>query len=190
PATRSAASPRPTRSATAPATAPNGRLVGRSYSGPVRPAAVRGAHASCRAEPSVDSGGNPVRYPADNMLDGVAGTAWRCPGDGRGVILTFHLQRPQRIAQVGLVPGYAKTDAFSGADRYAENRRVARVRWSFDGRAWAEQTFRTGPRTRDLQTVRIPPVRARRVTVTIRDSVPARRNTVAVSSAHLAVPAG
>jgi hypothetical protein len=184
PGTPAAATP------SASAAAPNGRLLGRPFRGPVRPAAVSGVHASCKAEASVDAGGNPVRYPADNTLDGAATTAWRCPGDGSGVTLTFHLQRPQRIAQVGLVPGYAKTDPYSGVDRYAENRRIARVRWSFDGGTWTEQTFRTGRWTRSLQTLRTPPVRTRRVTLTIQDSVSARRNTVAVSTAHLAVAGG
>jgi hypothetical protein len=181
--------PSATPSSTSAGAAPDGRLLGRPFHGPVTPATVLGAHASCRAEPSVDSAGSRVRYPASNMLDGTHSTAWRCAGTGRGVTLTFNLPQPRRIAQVGLVPGYAKTDAFSGADRYAQNRRIARVRWAFDGGEWVEQAFRTRPGYRDLQTMRIPAVRTRRVTVTIEQSVPGRRdNTVAVSAVRLAGP--
>jgi hypothetical protein len=183
----------PSRSAgpSSPATAPGGRLVGEPYAGPVRPAAVRGASASCVAEAGVDSGGNRVGYGPGHMLDGAASTAWRCNGNGRGVTLEFRLNGPQRIAEVGLVPGYAKTDPFSGADRYAENRRISTVRWSFDGGSWVEQTFDTGRSARDLQTLRIPPVRTRSVRVTVRDSAPgSSRNTVAVSTVRLSAPRG
>jgi hypothetical protein len=172
----------------APATSPAGRLVGEPYRGSVVPAGVAGAGASCRAEPSVDSGGNRVTYPATNMLDAADATAWRCEGNGRGVTLTFRLGARQRIAEVGLVPGYAKTDPFSGADRYAENRRIARVRWSFSGGEWVEQRFDTDAETRRMQTLRIPPVATCRVTVSIEQTSQARRNTVAVSGVRLARP--
>ena len=169
-------------------TAPDGRLVGSVYRGAVAPVAIGAANADCRATAGVDSAGNRVTYQANNMLDGAASTAWRCDGDGRGVTLSFSLQHGQRIAQVGLVPGYAKTDPYSGADRYAENRRISKVRWSFDGGAWVEQSFRTNRYDRGMQTMRIPPVRTSRVTVTIEGSSPAARNTVAVSTVNLGSP--
>jgi hypothetical protein len=169
-------------------TTSNGKLVGPAYRGAVDPVAVGAAHATCRAPAGVDSAGNRVSYAANNMLDSAASTAWRCNGEGRGVTLTFSLRHPRRIAQVGLVPGYAKTDPYSGADRYAENRRISKVRWSFDGGAWVEQTFRTGRFDRGMQTMRIPSVRASRVSVTIEDSVRGPRNTVAVSTVNLGSP--
>jgi len=169
-------------------TAPDGLLTGPAYRGAVAPVAVGATQASCRAPAGVDSAGNRVTYPPRNMLDGLASTAWRCNGDGRGVTLSFSLHQPRRIAQVGLVPGYAKTDPYSGADRYAQNRRISKVRWSFDGGAWVEQTFRTGRFDRGVQTMRIPPVRTGRVTVTIEDSVPGSRDTVAVSTVTLGSP--
>jgi len=176
------------RSAGATTTAPNGRLVGHAYRGAVDPVAIAAAHATCRAPSGVDSAGNRVSYPANNMLDSASSTAWRCNGEGRGVTLTFSLRHARRIAQVGLRPGYAKTDPYSGADRYAENRRISKVRWSFDGGAWVEQRFRTGRFDRGMQTMRIPPVRAGKVTVTIEDSAPGPRNTVAVSTVNLGSP--
>ena len=181
----------PTRAASASSgTAPNGRLVGRPYRGAVAPAGVAGAAASCRAEPSVDAGGNRVSYPPANMLDAAMSTAWRCEGDGRGVTLSFRLGGRERIAEVGLVPGYAKTDPFSGVDRYAENRRISRVRWSFSGGEWVDQTFDTSATNRGMQTLRIPPVTTSRVMVSIQQSSQARRSTVAVSGVRLAGPRG
>jgi hypothetical protein len=165
--------------------AADGRLVGSVYRGAVAPVAIGAANAGCRSASGVDAAGNRVTYPASNMLDGAASTAWRCDGDGRGVTLSFSLRHPQRIAQVGLVPGYAKTDPYNGADRYAENRRISKVRWAFDGGGWVEQTFSTDRFDRSMQTMRIPPVRTSRVTVTIESSSPAARNTVAVSTVNL-----
>jgi hypothetical protein len=169
-------------------TAPNGRLLGTPWRGAVVPAGVQGARASCRSEPSVDAGGNRVAYPANHMLDSDPGTAWRCDGPGRGVTLAFNLAQRRTVAAVGLVPGYAKTDAFSGVDRYAENRRITRVRWTFDGGAWVEQTLDTAASNRSLQMLRVPPVPSKRVTLTIEDSAEGRRNTVAVSTVRLAGP--
>src|SRR5262245_5800368 len=98
----------------------SGKLAGPVYRGAVDPVAIGAAHASCRAAAGVDSAGNRVSYAASNMVDGAPSTAWRCNGEGQGVTLSFSLQQPRRIAQVGLVPGYAKTDPASGIDRYAQ----------------------------------------------------------------------
>lgn len=167
-----------------------GRLTGEPWRGAVRPVAVRRVRASCRSEPSIDAGGRRVHYWADNVLDAKARTAWRCDGTGRGVTLRFTLPRQVRVAGVGLVPGYAKTDPVNGADRYAQNRRIRRVRWSFDGGRWSVQTFKTAAGMRRLQPMRIPPVRTRHVTLTIEDSSDAPRNTVAISTVRLAAAAG
>src|SRR5262245_19715364 len=91
---------------------PAGRLSGPVYRGTVDPVAIGAAHASCRAASGLDSAGNRVSYAASNMVDGAPSTAWRCNGEGRGVTLSFSLRHPRRIAQVGLVPGYAKTDPY------------------------------------------------------------------------------
>jgi hypothetical protein len=168
--------------------APSGRLTAPPWDGRVRRAAIGSASAECTAEPSVDAGGRPVGYAAGNMLDGARQTAWRCDGDGRGVSLRFALARPTLVAAVGLIPGYAKTDPFNGVDRYAQNRRIARVRWTFGDGTWVEQTLDTRRTVRRLQTVRIPPVRTRLVRLTIEDSVPAGRDTVAVSTVRVATP--
>jgi hypothetical protein len=167
-----------------------GRLTGEPWRRAVHPVAVRRVRANCRSEPSIDAGGRRVHYWADNVLDAKARTAWRCDGAGRGVTLRFTLPRQVRVAGVGLVPGYAKTDPVNGADRYAQNRRIERVRWSFDGGRWTVQTFQTAAGLRRLQPKRIPPVRTRHVTLTIEDSSDAPRNTVAISTVRLAAAAG
>ncbi|WP_148614666.1 NADase-type glycan-binding domain-containing protein [Nocardioides rubriscoriae] len=82
------------------------------------------------AEPGVDVNGNAVRYDAYNMLDRQDDTAWRSPGDESGSTLTFTLDQPTRLAEVGLLNGYAKTDP--GYDGYTANRRVLAVEWVFD----------------------------------------------------------
>ena len=45
-----------------------------------------------------------------NLIDGVADTTWRCDGSAVGEKVTLHLGREREVAEVGLIPGYAKTD--------------------------------------------------------------------------------
>jgi hypothetical protein len=163
-----------------------GELTGAPYRGPLAPLNVINASAPCVSSPGVDGGGNTVTYQAGNMLDDDPTTAWRCDGDGRGVTLTLRLGAPTTIVAVGIVPGYAKTDPYDHVDRYAENRRISKVRWTFGDGRWIEQTLSTDPKSRRLQTLRIPRVRSNLVTLEILDSVPGARDTVAISSVQLA----
>jgi len=80
----------------------------------------------------VDAAGVPVTYDPVNTLDGVGGTAWRCPGSAVGQRLVLDFGRPVLLTSVGLVPGYDKTDPVDGTDRFGENRTVTAVTWSFD----------------------------------------------------------
>lgn len=164
---------------------PRGKLIGQPYRGQI--STVRPIHssASCRAPDGQDAGGKKVRYVADNMLDRKPATAWRCNGSGRGVTLLIRLGGRTEVASVGLVPGYAKTDPVDKADRYRQNRRISRVRWTFSNGAWIEQRFNTSPTNRSLQTMRIPAVKTSTVSITIKNSVKARRNTVAISTVRL-----
>jgi hypothetical protein len=163
-----------------------GELNGAPYAGALAPVDVVNASATCVASPGVDGGGNPVTYLAGNMLDDDPTTAWRCDGDGRGVTLTMRLGDPTTIVAVGMIPGYAKTDPYDHIDRYAENRRISKVRWTFGDGSWIEQTLSTDPKSRRLQTLRIPKVTSNRVTLEILDSVPGSRDTVAISAVELA----
>ncbi len=85
--------------------------------------------ASCTAPDNKDAADNPVSYQTGNLTDGNTGTAWRCPGDASGQVLTLRLVAPARVVRVGLVPGYDKVDASNGIDRFYENRRVSQVSW-------------------------------------------------------------
>ena len=82
------------------------------------------AVASATAPDSVDDAGNPTSYGAEHVLDEDPTTAWRVEGDGSGATITVTLSGPARLTQVGLIPGYAKTDATSGVDRFAQERRI------------------------------------------------------------------
>ncbi|MCW2844495.1 MAG: hypothetical protein JWN22_2411 [Nocardioides sp.] len=110
------------------------------------------------APPNEDVSGNLVRYEARNLLDGVPETCWRMPGDGTGDELTFELDSPTRLTEVGLVNGYAKT-ATDGSGRpldwYHGNRRVLGVEWVFDDGTTIPQTLDD---TRALQSLEIDPV--------------------------------
>ena len=165
---------------------PRGELTGAPYHGPVTAVNIANTSAECIASPGVDGGGNTVTYRAGNMLDGDSSTAWRCDGDGRGVTLQFRLDARKPIVAVSMIPGYAKTDPYDHVDRYAENRRISKVRWTFGGGRWIEQTLSTDPHSRALQTLRIPPVKSNLVTLEILDSVPGSRDTVAISSVVIA----
>lgn len=86
------------------------------------------------APPSRDGRGNAVRYEARQMVDGVAETAWRTPGDATGATLKFSFDRPVVVTSLGLVNGYAKVgqDANGPLDWYHGNRRVLAVAWVLD----------------------------------------------------------
>jgi hypothetical protein len=156
-----------------------------SYTGPTRAAAIGGASGSCQAPDSRDAAGHRVGYQAANVYDGDMSTAWRCNGDGAGEVLTLELADRTAIGEVGLVPGYAKTDPRSGVDRYAENNRITKVRWTFDDGTSVEQNLDGSPDNRDLQTVRVPVTDSAQVTVEVLGSTPGSRNTVAVSEVRI-----
>jgi hypothetical protein len=105
-------------------------------------------------------------------------------------VLTFDLGRMRQVAAVGIIPGYAKTDPVDGTDRYAQNRRISRVRWIFDNGHVIEQRLDTAAGNRRLQVVRIAPAETRTVSLTILDSTGGSRETVAISEARIAAPAG
>jgi hypothetical protein len=99
---------------------------------PAELAATGSASATETAPDGVDAAGDTVSYAAANLVDGDAETAWRVAGDGRGVSVTLTLPGPTHLTQVGLIPGYAKVDPSSGADRFRQERRIKEARWRFD----------------------------------------------------------
>ncbi|MPZ96212.1 MAG: hypothetical protein GEU96_15200 [Propionibacteriales bacterium] len=165
-----------------------GELKGRGFQGPVRVIKPHKVIATCRSKAGVDAGGDPVTYQAGNTNDGSAQSAWRCDGTGEGVMLTYRFPSARRIAEVGLIPGYAKTDPVDGTDRYAENRRIKRVRWTFDGGRFIEQRFNTSASVRRMQAMRIPMLKSRTVKLTILSSSAGKRRTIAISETRFAGP--
>lgn len=156
------------------------------YRGAVSTVPVLGAEASCQSPDSVDAAGNPVGYAPRLAHDRDLTTAWRCNGAGRGERLTLELPAGTRVAEVGLVPGYAKTDPADGTDRYAQNNRITAVRWHFDDGSTHLQRMDGDPDDRSMRTLRVPVTRTGTVVLEIVRSAPGPRTTVAVSEVRVA----
>ena len=78
--------------------------------------------ASNTAPSSTDASGNPVTYVPANVIDGDVQTAWRTPGDGHDEWVTLIFDNPIDVVRIGLIPGYAKTDPQTGANRFLQDR--------------------------------------------------------------------
>lgn len=130
------------------------------------------AVADCVSAPSRDAAGAVVDYGPPRMVDGRTDTAWRCDGDGAGKTIKVTFSSPAKIVGVGMIPGYAKTDPADGTDRYAQNRRIAQVRYTFDDGTTVEQSLTTDAGDRSTQTVAVPGVTSSGMTVSIVRSVP------------------
>jgi hypothetical protein len=158
---------------------------------PVDHTAKASAEAPRTAPSTQDVDGNPTSYDASNMLDGVPETAWRAAGDGSGLKLVFTFPERTRIAEVGLVNGYAKTstdDAGTTFDWYAGHRRITQVTWNLGGGDVVRQDLEDG---RALQTVEVGPVEVRKIVLKIVATTdpgqgPAARNFTAISDVFLA----
>jgi hypothetical protein len=127
-----------------------------------------------------------VTYEPAFAVDDDSESAWRCPGDGAGERLVLDLGGSVQVAEVGLVPGYAKTDPADNSDRYAENRRITAVRWHFDDGTTIEQELDPDATLRDPQTLRLAPRATERLVLEILASSDAPRDTVAVSDLRIA----
>jgi hypothetical protein len=160
------------------------------YEGRTEAASITGGDASCESPPSRDAAGNPVRYEPGNAYDGDLTTAWRCPGDGVGQTLTLSLGGSVEVGQLGIVPGYAKTDPRNGVDRYAENNRLTKVRWTFSDGSSVEQTLDGAAGNRSLQTIALPLTATDQVTLEVLASARGPRNTIAVSEVRIGAAAG
>jgi hypothetical protein len=101
--------------------------------------------ASLTAPASKDAAGNVVTFLPRNVVDGNVETAWRAPGDGRGVTLTLLFDNPIDVVRIGLIPGYAKFDPQNGTNRFEEERIIKRVRYLFPGLPSVTETFQPVP---------------------------------------------
>ena len=160
------------------------------YAGPVDAVTIAGATATCQTANSVDAAGNPTSYEPARAFDSDISTAWRCDGSGQGQRFTVQLPGEMAVAEVGLVPGFAKTDPASGVDRYAENNRITKLRWRFDDGTTIVQRIDGNPGNRSMRTIRVPETTTRSVVIEILASQPGPRNTVAISELRIATPAG
>ena len=148
------------------------------------------AKAPTTAPPNEDVNGQQVSYDASNMLDGVAETAWRAPGDASGTELVFKLREPTELTRLGLINGYAKTSTDGKGrefDWYLGNRRITAVLWILgDGHKQRQELTDT----RKMQSVDIDPVTTSRVvlrlvTVSAPGDGTAARDFTAVSEVSL-----
>ena len=141
---------------------------------PLRPDSIA---ASMTAPPNVDSSGSRVTYAAGNVLDQDPTTAWRVPGTGLGQTLTARWSRRVQVTSLGLLPGYAKRDPYSGVDRFRENRRVRAVRYRFSNGSSVQVRFSDSPR---LQRHEVDVVTSS-ITVEIISTTNGRRDFAAIS---------
>jgi serine/threonine protein kinase len=112
------------------------------------PALIRGGvqvAASHTSPSSHDAAGHPVTYVPANVIDGDVQTAWRTEGDGRGAWVTLIFDNPIDIVRIGLIPGYAKTDPATGANRFEQDRIITSVRYAVPGKPPITKEFRPLP---------------------------------------------
>jgi hypothetical protein len=122
--------------------------------------------ASDTAPSSTDAAGNRVTYEPANMIDGDVQTAWRAPGDGHDVSVTLIFDNPINLVRIGLIPGYAKTDPETGANRFLQDRIITAVAYQIPGLPNTRKTFKPRPVP---QFVRLR-VTTSRITVKILDT--------------------
>ena len=113
------------------------------------------ATASTTAPDNVDGSNARTNYRPQNMLDGDMSTAWRAPGDGAGVNVTITFHGTARLTEIGLVPGYAKTDPVTGVNRFYQDHRITAVNWIFGNGESVHQDFADAP---TMQTVPVDTV--------------------------------
>ena len=101
--------------------------------------------ASQTAPSSTDAAGNPVTYVPANVIDGNVETAWRTPGNGHDVTVTLIFDNPIDVVRIGLIPGYAKTDPVTGANRFLQDRIIDTVVYQVPGLPSTPQTFKPLP---------------------------------------------
>lgn len=127
----------------------NGRGAPHSSSSPpAAPVLIREGvqvTASHTAPSSADAAGNPVTYVPANVIDGNVQTAWRTPGNGHDQWVTLIFDNPIEVVRIGLIPGYAKTDPLTGANRFLQDRIIEEVAYQIPGLPNTTQSFKPIP---------------------------------------------
>ena len=143
----------PTTTAAPPATTAAAATAPSVTAAPPPPGPVTATvQASSATGPAQNGCGQTTTYDPANVLDGNNATAWRTAGDGTGQSLQFTLPGNTHLVQVGLIPGYDKIDDCSGADRFAQMRKITGVKWTFADGTSVTQSF-TPDRT--MQTINV-----------------------------------
>lgn len=126
------------------------------------------AEASSEPVCSQDSQGNPVCYPASNVIDGETATAWR---EVLSKTPWVEVELPETfvVTQIALVSGYDKIDPYDQSDRWGQNYRPRRVRVSLDDVEEGEHELAD---TREWQEIDVQPQPARRIRLDILDGYP------------------
>jgi serine/threonine protein kinase len=113
--------------------------------GPTRLLTPAFATSTSTAPPGVDACGDEVPFEVNRVIDGDATTAWRTPGNGVGEEITVVFNEPVRIVRIGLIPGYNKIDPCDQSNRFAENRVISRVEYTFPSSEPVTQRFAPNP---------------------------------------------
>jgi hypothetical protein len=137
-----------------------------------------GASATRTAESAQNGCGQTVSYQPELIIDGDRESAWRTPGDGKGIRLTVQLGGIKQLTEVGLIPGYDKTDQCTAVDRFVQMRRITKVRWSFDDGTSIEQTFRND---REVQSIPVASKSAKVEVEILSSTAPGELDYVAIS---------
>jgi hypothetical protein len=137
-----------------------------SQFGPLGPQRPQQVSASGNAPPGFDSAQNRITYDPANVVDGQLDTAWRVEGNGINAYVQLDFARPIRLANLQMLPGYAKIDQGDGRNRFIQNRRIRRVNLVFsDGRS-VEAVFDVNDRR--MQTVNLAAIQPTIVTTFVR----------------------
>lgn len=157
-----------------PATPPGGTQPGSrpttTFAPPAGAVQPTGASATCQDDDSEEANGTPIVFSPSNVLDHNPATAWRCPNPVTGETLTVTLDAETTLTSVGMIGGYVKADPLTGVDRFLQNHRVRRVRWTFSDGTFVEQDLAD---SREMQTLTLPePVTTSTVTIEILSTYP------------------
>ena len=123
---------------TSPATSPQNQPT-TTFAAPPGAVQPTGASATCQAPDSQEANGTPIVFAPGNVLDRNPASAWRCAAPATGQSLTVTLAEATHLTSVGMIGGYDKKDPLTGIDRWPQNHRVRRVRWTFSDGTVVEQ---------------------------------------------------
>ena len=173
----------------ATASATQGLTSSTTYDGATRLARVSAVTTGCTAAPGTDSTGRRVTYDVRNVVDGDPETAWRCDGVATGQVITFQIEQPTKIVQVGIVPGFARSDPSTGADQFAAFNRITKVAWILSDGVTVEQDLGDDPLDRSLRTLAVPPTVTGTVGLKILDVSQGDQDATMISTVELYTPA-